>query len=674
MTRPSTLRLAPAAIPVRPAAAPAYPPFAGHAPALVQDTLDRILASVTFGRSIRHRSFLRHVVQAALEGRHAALRETVIGLEVFARDSADYDPRSDPIVRIEAGRVREKLARYYADEGRSDAFEIQLPVGGYLPRLARRAAQAPVRSLGSFAVLPFASLSSQAADGLFCEALADQLIDRLSRVPGVRVVGRLSAGEAQARTVDMKVVGKLLGVQHVVTGSVQRAGGRYRCIAQVIRTRDRVCVWSQRLESDVAEQTDLFAFQDRIADVVTTAGPLASTGDSTGDSDAHSTEDSDAHSTAHSAALHVAASPARFMGGAPARDLYERARYLVQVRSNEGLEKGIALLARSIELAPDFAPAHSQLGIALSAYYGIMARPTLPAFREVERCARRALALDPLDGEARALLANIAFRVDRDWTRAEPLYLEALRVAPNSAAAHQLYAAALVFNGRYLEAVEHARIAFDLDPLNVTVRIHLAVVTAYARDYATALDEFRAILDLEPDHFYTHVMAGSTYLWAGDGDAARRHFDRACEIAPGHPIPLFDQVFLHGMLGRREQGRRQLDALLVGLEGTHYQRYNRAMAESFLGDVDALCAALREAAAAHELLFISLPADPSFDAHRDDPRLVALMEEYGLPRLPPSPFANGGGERWRREGGEERWKHWNAGARRIGASRDERRE
>ena len=603
---------------VGPATAAAYPPFAGHAPSLVEDALQRILASRTFRRSQRHRTFLRHVVRAALTHHPEDLKEVVIGIEVYGRDIASYDPRRDPIVRVEAGRVREKLARYYADEGIADTFQVTIPVGGYLPQLSRRTAKAAPRSIGSFAVLPFASLSPHADDGLFCDALADQIIDMLSRVPGVRVVGRMSATKARSQSVDMKVVGKLLGVGYVVEGSVQRAGSRYRCIAQLFRTRDRTCVWSQRFECKVGENTDLFAFQDQVADAVTAA-------------------------VAESCAPgeRVTALPKRLASGNPqARDLYERARYLVRVRTNEGLEKGIALLQESIALDPDFAPAHSQLGVARSAFYGIMARPTLPSFRDVEQCARRALDLDPLDGDARALIATIAFRVDRDWSRAEPLFRDALRIAPNSASAHHTYAAALVFNGRYLEAIEHARIALDLDPLNVTVRINVAVILAYARDYTTAIAEFRAIVDIEPDHFYAHVMLGSVYLWAGTYDLAMTHFDTAVRIEPDHPIPQFNRIFVHGARGDRAEGRAMLAALLARLDGRHYQLYNRAMTEAFLGDVEGLCATLRRVAEAHELLFVSLPADPTFDPFRDHPAFVALMHDYALPRLPPSPFAS----------------------------------
>ena len=604
------------------AAGTSYQPFAGHPPAIVIAALAKIVDSRTFRRSQRHRAFLQHVVNAALEGRHEELKEVVIGMEVFQRDIADYDPRQDPIVRVEAGRVREKLARYYADEGRADAFEIQIPVGGYLPQLSRRsAARSPVRSLGSFAVLPFANLSSQPEDAMFCEALADQLIDLMSRVPGVRVVGRQSAVQARARSIDLKVLGKLLGVTHVIEGSVQRAGSRYRCIAQVSRVRDRVCTWSQRFESDLGTEPvmDLFAFQDRVAAAVT-------------DAIAHP-ETADVRDSRPPAA--------RVPGPDPeARDLYERARYLVQLRTREGFEKGIALLRRSIVLDATFAPAHSQLGIACSAYYGSMARPTLPAFREVEQHARNALELDPLDGDARALLATIVFRIDRDWPRAEPMFREALHVAPNSANAHQSYAAALVFNGRYVEAVQHARIALDLDPLNVMMRIHVAVITAYARDYRTAIEDLRAVLEIDKEHFFTHFMLGSVLLWAGDSDTARRHFDEAIRIAPDHSIPYFNRIFVHGFDGDRERGRQMLSDLLARLEGADYQLYNRAMAEAYLGDRNAMCATLRRSASAHELLFVSAPADPSFDPYRDDAEFVALMHTYRLPRLPPSPFAS----------------------------------
>ncbi len=590
-----------------------YQPFAGYASPLVEEALDRIVASRTFARSQRHRRFLRHVVDAALAGRHEELKEVVIGLEVFDREIAGYDPRRDPIVRVEAGRVREKLARYYAGEGAADAFEIQIPIGGYLPQLSRRQpAPATTRQVASLAVLPFASLSTAADDAAFCVALADQLIDLLSRVPGLRVVGRVSASKARDGARDLKAVGKLLGVTTVLEGSVQRVGSRYRCIAQLHRTRDRACVWSRRFDCDIAIDGDLFAFQDRIGDAVLAA--VVSPAD----------------------AQPVARPPSS--GIAEARELFERGRYLEQQRTMEGWRKAIALFRRAIAADPTHASAHTHLGACIGQLATMQWEPTLPTMREVERHARRALELDPNDGDAHALIASGIFRVLHDWKRAEPMYREALRVSPNSTIARTLYAGGLVFNGRYVEAIEHGRIALDLDPLNVALRSNFALICAYARDFTTSVAEFEAVLDFDADHLFAHVMLGMTYLWSGRDEPAMTHFRHATSVAPDFSTAYFCEIMAHGYRGEKAEGRRLLDALVLRLEHVPHAQFNRAMAEAYLGDADGMMRTLQRVLDAREVLFVSLPADPSFDPYRDDPRFVALLDANGLPRLPRSPF------------------------------------
>ena len=559
-----TARSSPSRVPFGPGAAHggsaaavnAYWPFAGLAAHVVEAAVERIVASTTFRRSTRHQHFLRHLVRATLEGRQEELKEVVIGIDIFGRDIADYDPRRDPIVRVEAGRVRDKLARYYAAEGALEAFEVQIPVGGYLPQIVKRsAAKSPVRNLGSLAILPFTNLSAAPDDAVFCEALADQMIDQLSRVPGLRVVGRLSTFKARARGLDLKAIGKLLAVTLVLEGSVQRAGTRYRCIAQLNRVRDRACIWSQRFDADAGQQTDLFAFQDRISEAVLAALVPSPDGRVNG-----------AASQDASANLE-------------ARDLFERGRYLAQQRTIAGYRKAIELFERSIALDPDRAVVHSRLGTARFYLGGLVLEPAIAVAREVERHARRALELDPDDGEARALLANIAFRVELNWARAEPMYREALRVSPNVALAHISYAGALAFNGRALEAVDHGRIALALDPLNLGIRVNFALVCAYVRDFDTSIAEFLAVLEFDAAHLFAHVMLGMAYLWSGRDALALQHFDRTIAFAPEHPTAYFCRIFVHGFRGEVALGRRLLADLLARV-GTAHANFNRAMAES----------------------------------------------------------------------------------------------
>ena len=523
---------------------------------LVEAALERVVGSDTFRRSQRHRHFLRHVVGAALADQHEQLKEVIIGLEVFGRDLATYDPRSDPIVRVEAGRLREKLVRFYANEGDGEAFEITIPVGGYAPSFVPRATDR-VRAADrrSIAILPFANLSGHADDTTFSIGLADQLIDTLGRVPALKVVARVSALEAGERALPVRTAGRLLGVGHVVEGSIQRSGSRLRCIARLSRAKDGVRLWSRRFDDVDAAAADLFDFQDAIADAVLQAvtSSLADDGGGTRDR-----------------------APVRTLStrSSEARDLFERARYVAQQGSIDGYTRAIAMLERAVVLDPAFAQAHSHLGAARAYLAPYVFAPSVPSFAKVKEAALRALELDPLDGEAHALLAVITHRIEAGWTAAEPLFIGALRIAPNSTLAHTTYSWGLVFNGRHEEAIRHARIALELDPLNITQRAHNARLYSYAGRYELALSELHAVLDLDPDHLYAQLVLGIIHLSMGNPDDAMPCFERVADEgsrplqrAPAHDLRARD-ARRRGARPARARGAARADAehALLGLQ------------------------------------------------------------------------------------------------------------
>ena len=585
--------------------------------ALIEVTLERVIASTTFRRSLRHRQFLVHVVRAGLAGRHDQLKEVIIGLEVFGRVLPAYDPRRDPIVRVEAGRIRDKLARFYDSEGATESFQIVIPIGSYLPQFTRRKF-APKTQSYALAVLPFANLAGDPDDASFSFGLADQLIDTLGRIPGLKIVARLSAVKARHGAVELKEIGKLLNVDHVVEGSLQRSGARLRCFAHLSRTKDDARIWSQRFDHDGDRDDDLFDFQDAIAAAVMHAvsalqRPTAY-------------DERSARSIAGLRPVHT--------DNRDARDLFERARYLDQQRTVEGYEKGVALLERAIVLDPDFAQAHSHLASSLANLAALLVTPTYPIFDRVKQAVHRALELDPLDGDARALLAVIAYRVEFDWARGELLFHDALRLAPNSPLIHSSYAWGLVFNGRFDEAIRHTQLAQELDPLNLGLRANNAAIAQFARHHALAIREFEAILELDATHLFSRVMLGVTLMVTGDYDGAMPHFDRACLDAPLHASARFCRVCIHGLRHEPERGRRDLAALLVELGDRHYSRFNLAMAQTCLGDHDDALASLEEAGRTHDVLFVSLPVHALFESHRSDPRYIDLARRYNLPLLP----------------------------------------
>ena len=591
-------------------------PSPGTVPAtLVEDALSRIVASETFRRSPRHRDFLRHVVRAALAQEHEQVKEVIIGIEVFGRQLTTYDPRSDPVVRVEAGRLREKLVRFYADEGHAESVEITIPVGGYLPQFRQRAAAAVRPSARvSIAILPFANLSGHPDDATFSIGLADQLIDTLGRVATLKVVARVSALEAGGRELPLRKVSKLLGVDHVVEGSIQRGGARIRCIARFSRAKDGLQIWSQRFDEPDASKADLFDFQDTIADAVL-AAVIASLGPERSDRGPLLARAASTHNT-------------------EARALFDRARTLAQQGSIDGYRQAIVLLEKTIALDPRFAQAHSHLGAARAMLGPYVFAPTFPNFDFVKQAARRALELDPQDGEARALIANYTFRFERDWERAEAEFREALRVAPSSPLVHNTFSWALVFNGRYREATQHARIALNLDPLNIALRAHNARLYAYAGDFATAISELSAVLELDPQHLFGRLALGIVHFTRGDLDLAVPYFEAILREMPDHSSAQLHLICIWGLRGEVERGQASLHEMLARLGNNHFTPFFVALAQACLGDRDAALVSLEETARTSDYLTVSIPYHPIFDRYRDDPAYLAFLARHAL-QLPP---------------------------------------
>jgi serine/threonine-protein kinase len=273
----------------------------------IRAELARVVGSPGFVSAGRLAPFLTFVVERALAGEPA--KESVVGVEVFGRP-ADYDPRLDPIVRVEARRLRSRLAEYYAGPGAGDPLVIELPKGAYTPTFKTRTEVAPAETavplpgaavgwarrwpwalaaavalglviLGavwatrrtplsppSVAVLPFVNLSHEASNDYFSEGLTEEIIDRLARVRGLRVVARSSSFRFKGSAQDLREVGRALDATAVVEGSVRRAGDRLRVTAQLVNAADGFHLWSQ---SYARKASDVFAIQDEVARAIANA-------------------------------------------------------------------------------------------------------------------------------------------------------------------------------------------------------------------------------------------------------------------------------------------------------------------------------------------------------------------------------------------------------------------
>jgi TolB-like protein len=217
--------------------------------ATIEGQLERILASSEFRRSTQLGRFLRFTVCQALAGEPGATKECLIAMHIFGR-RPDYDPATDPIVRVEARRLRRKLAEYYSRDGQYDPVRIEVPKGGYIPVFERQAGSAGSAARSrSVAVLPFADRSSARELEALADGLTVRLIARLGASEGLRVVSSTSAFQYKNRTGDARRIGAELDVGLILEGSLRVDGERFRCDAQLVATADGLHRWAGSFDS-----------------------------------------------------------------------------------------------------------------------------------------------------------------------------------------------------------------------------------------------------------------------------------------------------------------------------------------------------------------------------------------------------------------------------------------
>ncbi len=236
----------------------------------VGEELERILRSRLFRRASRLKDLLRYVVLAAVDGHSSDERRTA--RELFGR-GGDFNPVLDPLIRVQFGRLRKRLAQYYEGEGKADAVVIEIPSRSYTPQFhiqdvadfingpsrngsdhgeeSEPEAKPAASGLQSVAVLPFANLTTDPRQDAFCYGLTEEIATALAAVPSVNVVASSSAFQFKDEHFDVRDVGRELGVLLILEGSVRVERGQARVTAQLARSADGVAIWSHSFDGKI---------------------------------------------------------------------------------------------------------------------------------------------------------------------------------------------------------------------------------------------------------------------------------------------------------------------------------------------------------------------------------------------------------------------------------------
>ena len=583
------------------------PQASSPAPEIVRAQVEKILASRGFSRSSRLSRFLKFAVEQTLAGHSEHLKEQSIGLEVFDRKT-DYDPRIDPIVRVEARRLRAKLRAYYTSPGRRDDIVIVFPKGTYVPLFRCRSAtptgspQAePLEK--SIVVLPFANLTPGAGDDYFSDGLAEELIHLLTRIPGLRVVAWDSASQLRGREQDLAGIYQQLKVGSVLRGSVRRTPTRVRVTAQLIDAETGSYLWSEAYDRVLR---NVFAIQEEMARAIVDTLQLRLS--------------------------------SQFGAGAvrkpPTVKCYNfclQGRFHANQRTAEGLRKSVACYEKAIAADQTCAEAYAGLADAhsLQADYGLV--DPIQAMPRARSAAEQALAIDPQSAEANVSLAFIRAQFYWDWAGAELLYRRALALNPGYARAHHWFGLDyLALVGRLDEALSEVLAAHRLDPLSQILREGCGYVYMLRREFDSGLNVFRELTDLDPTFYKAYSSQGRLLSLMERYDEAIAMLKRAVEL--GGPVPSILSAVGQtlALAGRTAEAHRYL-AKLEAMRKTKWVPASCfAILHMGLGDHAASLAYLEAACEARELAVTAIKVHPMYDPLRSHPRFQRVLQRVGF--------------------------------------------
>jgi len=463
-------------------------------------------------------------------------------------------PQALSSVRTDLPPDLERIVSRCLEKNPRERFQTALDVSNELRRLRKElqrsdsgvAGRPAPDKVASIAVLPFANRSGSADDEYFSDGLADELLNVLSKIKGLRVIARSSTYTFKGKQVTAGEIGRALDVATLLEGSVRKAGNRVRISVQLVNVADNSHLWSETYDRTL---DDIFAVQDDIAQSVVKELRALLLG-----------HEPDSRVSGE-ARTEVAAAVVGRGRNPEAHRLYMQGRYLFMRIAEADLAAGITLLQRAVELDPDYALAWATLSQAYGWASGIGQMHPQEAMKRGRVAAQRALEIEPNLAEAHVALGLISHWYDFDFSRADASFTRALELAPRSADALQAAGMLAYCLGRFDRALELLQRTIEADPLSISGPSYVARVLYSQGRLAEAEAELRNILRRSPSASREHAVLGLVLADLGRADEALVEANAETADWAKH----WALAILHAMAGRMSES----DAALAELERKH---------------------------------------------------------------------------------------------------------
>ena len=433
------------------------------------------------------------------------LYEMLSGRRAFSGDSnyaiMNAIVKEEP-PRLQTSPILEKIVRKCLAKQPSGRYQTMVEIKTALEKvLEEMQSKSSTEPQPSIAVLPFADMSPGKDNEWFGDGLAEEIINALTQIPGLKVIARTSAFAFRGKEQDITKIAEALRVRTILEGSVRKAGNRIRVTAQLIDAADGSHLWSERYDRDM---TDVFVIQDEIASAI--AGTLQ---------------------VKFSPQLEIRRNrepnPAAY-------EAYLKARYLWGKLDPESLMQSKKFFEEAISLDPRFAQAHC--GYAdYFLFLGATQVASPNSMSVIRKEARKALEIDPSMPEAHAIAGIVAGVFDLDWKETDQCFRRALASDAVPPRVHQWYGwFYLLTIGRFKEAVTRQELGLKADPLNIVARDCLARSLIISGRLPAAESEAKKVLKLDANYPTAYLTLALLYShqerWAEALSCAEKASDR----------------------------------------------------------------------------------------------------------------------------------------------------
>jgi TolB-like protein/tetratricopeptide (TPR) repeat protein len=449
----------------------------------------------------------------------------------------------------------------------------------------------------SIAVLPFLDMSETKDQEYFGDGMAEEILDLLVKIPGLKVIGRTSSFQFKGKNEDLRTIGSKLGAAYVLEGSVRKSGNRLRVSAQLIDSRDGTHMLSQTFDRDMS---DVLKMQDEIAVRLVRTLQI---------------EVSAADGIVSRGAVRNTEAYSLYLQGRHAADRFDQA----------GFEQAADYYRRALELDPSFAPAAARLAVIYSwlGEWGFLARDS--ASEQARKFAEQAIRLDPNLAFAHMVLANLYDVYDWNWPAADREIRQALVLAPNDANILVMAARHLSITGRWDDALKMLNASLEQDPLAAGGYLQLNWIQMRRGRLAEAETAARRALDINPTFNGAHYYLGVTLLARGQPEAALTEFEKETD----DEVRVGGAAVAYFALGRKSDSDAALAELMKIAPDT--DAFGIALTYASRGESDQAMRWLDRAYAQKDVGLYVVKGEPLLKDMEGDPRFKAFLRKMHLP-------------------------------------------